>query len=65
MWTESLWAFPESYREYPTGSSFPEGVLDFQGKIAWGCQISRGANFPVTPDRMLDRWQTMGRQKGS
>ena len=31
------------------GSSFPEGVLDFLGKIAWGCQISRGANFPVTP----------------
>ena len=22
------------------GSSFPEGVLDFLGKIAWGCQFS-------------------------
>ena len=32
------------------GSSFPEGVLDFLGNIAWGCQISGGAKFPVTPD---------------
>ena len=32
------------------GSSFPEGVLDFLGKIAWSCQISGGANSSVTPD---------------
>ena len=31
------------------GSSFPEGVLDFLEKIAWGCHISGGAKFPVTP----------------
>ena len=31
------------------GSSFPEGVLDFLGKFAWGCQVSGGAKFPVTP----------------
>ena len=31
------------------GASFPEGGPIFLGKIAWGCQISWGANFPVTP----------------
>jgi len=37
------------------GSIFPEGVLDFLGKIAWGCQISRGTNFPVTPGHLRQR----------
>jgi len=36
------------------GSSFPEGVLDFLGKIAWGWQISGGAKFPVTPETVID-----------
>ena len=31
------------------GASFPEGGPIFLGKIAWGCQISWGAKFPVTP----------------
>ena len=35
------------YRE--RGASFPEGGPIFVGKIAWGCQISWGAKFPVTP----------------
>ena len=30
------------------GASFPEGGSIFLGKIAWGCQISWGAKFPVT-----------------
>ena len=31
------------------GASFPEGGPIFLGKIAWGCQISWAAEFPVTP----------------
>ena len=30
------------------GASLPEGGPIFLGKIAWGCQISWGAKFPVT-----------------
>ena len=35
------------------GASFPEGGPIFLGKIAWGCQISWGAKFPVTPARLV------------
>ena len=35
------------------GASFPEGGPIFLGKIAWGCQISWGAQFPVTPARLV------------
>ena len=31
------------------GATFPVGGPIFLGKIAWGCQISWGAKFPVTP----------------
>ena len=31
------------------GVSFPERGPIFLGKFAWGCQISWGAEFPVTP----------------
>ena len=31
------------------GASFPVGGPIFLGKTAWGCQISWGAKFPVTP----------------
>ena len=33
------------------GASFPKGGPIFLGKIAWGCQISWGAKFPVTGSR--------------
>ena len=31
------------------GARFSEGVPIFLGKIEWGCQISLGAEYPVTP----------------
>ena len=35
------------------GFQFPEGVLVYLGKIAWGCQISWGGKFPVTPGLLI------------
>ena len=47
-------------KKYQIGRcQIPEGVPIFLGEIKWGCQISWGAKYPVTPDYAKTTFQRL------